>query len=54
MKMKVIAILNTDCSLKTVDYGIVANDASISSISFFMNAIKQAYKDGLEGEKESK
>ena len=48
MNMKVIALLNTDCNLKLVDYSIVANDASVSSISFFTTAIKKAYKEGLD------
>ena len=49
MKIPVIAILNTDCNLKEVDFGIVANDASISSISFFVSHIKEAYEKGTAG-----
>lgn len=42
----VIALMNTDCNVKGVEYPIVANDASISSITHFVNAIAKAYKDG--------
>lgn len=39
----VIALLNTDCDLKKVDYGVIANDGSLSSISFFLDKVKEAY-----------
>ena len=42
----VIALLNTDTDLKDIDYPIVANDTSISSISFFVSEIVKAYKEG--------
>ncbi len=42
----VIAVLNTDTDLKDIDYPIVANDTSISSISFFVSEIVRAYKEG--------
>ena len=42
----VIAVANTDCNIKLVDYPIVANDASVSSISFFVTEIVKAYKAG--------
>jgi len=46
MGIPVIALLNTDCDIKIVDYPIVANDSSVSSISFFVDAIINAYKAG--------
>lgn len=49
MNIPVIAILNTDCNLKQVEHGIVANDASVMSISFFLNKIKEAYTNGASG-----
>lgn len=49
MNLPVIAVLNTDCNLKQVDYPIVANDASISSITFFLSKIKEAYTNGSSG-----
>lgn len=54
MKIPVIALLNTDCNIKKVEVPIVANDASISSISFFISKIKEAYMDGLNGAKDKK
>lgn len=49
MNIPVIAVLNTDCSLKQVEYGIIANDASVMSISFFLNKFKEAYAKGSDG-----
>ncbi len=42
----VIAITNSDTNIKTIDYPIVGNDASIPSIKFFTNSIAEAYKAG--------
>ncbi len=47
--LPIFAILNTDCNLKQIDYPIVGNDASITSISFFLNKIKDAYQKGASG-----
>ncbi len=51
IKIPIIAVLNTDCNLKEIDYPIVANDASVSSISFFVSRIKEAYEKGSAGTK---
>jgi small subunit ribosomal protein S2 len=51
MNLPVIGVLNTDCNLKQVEFPIVANDASVLSITFFVNAIKDAYRNGQSGEK---
>jgi small subunit ribosomal protein S2 len=51
MGLPVIAVLNTDCNLKDVDYPIVANDASVSSVTYFLNKIKEAYLKGSQGVK---
>ncbi len=42
----VVALANTDCNIKEIDFPIVANDASVSSISFFVSEIVKAYKAG--------
>jgi len=42
----VVAVANTDCNIKLVDFPIVANDASVSSIEFFVSEIVKAYKAG--------
>lgn len=44
MHIPVIALLNTDCDMKTVEYPILANDGSTSSIEFFVNEIVSAYE----------
>ncbi len=49
MNLPVIALLNTDCNLKQVEHPIVGNDASVSSISFFVRAVKNAYTKGVAG-----
>jgi small subunit ribosomal protein S2 len=54
MNIPIIALLNTDCNLKNIDYPIVANDASVSSINFFLSQIKDAYNEGLIGEQNKK
>lgn len=51
MGLPVIAVLNTDCNLKDVDFPIVANDASVSSVTFFLNKIKESYGKGSQGVK---
>jgi small subunit ribosomal protein S2 len=42
----VISLCGSDNNIKEVDYPIVANDASLSSIAFFVEEIAKAYKDG--------
>jgi small subunit ribosomal protein S2 len=42
----VITISNTDTNIKGIDFPIVANDGSMSSIKFFAEMVKQAYVDG--------
>ena len=49
MNLPVIALLNTDCDLKKVQFPIIANDASVSSISFFLAKVKEAYTKGSAG-----
>ena len=49
MNLPVIALLNTDCNLKQVTFPVISNDASVSSISFFLNKVKKSYEDGAKG-----
>lgn len=42
----VIALVNSDSNIKSIDYPIVANDTGIPSIKFFTKAIGEAYKEG--------
>lgn len=49
MGIPVIALLGSDCNLKEVEYPIPGNDASATSIKFFVNEIVAAYKAGQLG-----
>lgn len=51
MNLPVIGVLNTDCNIKQVEFPIIANDASVSSITFFLEAVKEAYRKGTSGDK---
>lgn len=42
----IIGLANSDSNIKTVDYPIVGNDASLPSVSLFVAALVKAYKDG--------
>ena len=44
MNIPVIALAGTDCDVTLINYPIVANDASVSSITFFVNEIAKAYQ----------
>jgi len=46
MGIPVIALMGSDCDIKTVDYPIPGNDASMVSITFFVDQIVLAYKEG--------
>jgi len=50
MNLPVIALLNTDCSLKNIEFPIVANDSSMSSITFFLNENKESYASCSNGD----
>lgn len=47
LKIPVIAVANSDCSIDEISYPLVGNDASGSSITFFVQQIVAAYKEGL-------
>ncbi len=51
MNLPVIAVMNTDCNIKQVEFPIIANDASVMSITFFLDAVKNAYRNGVASEK---
>lgn len=45
-KVPVIALSGSDCDVREIDYPIIANDSSKSSIEFFVATIEEAYKEG--------
>lgn len=42
----VIALSGSDCNIKDISYPLVGNDASQTSIQFFVNEITKAYSEG--------
>ena len=42
----VVALANSDCNLKEVNFPIPGNDSSLSSITFFIGQIVEAFKAG--------
>ena len=48
VRIPVIGIANSDCDIKNIDYPIVANDSSASSIEFFIKELIKSYKEGQE------
>jgi small subunit ribosomal protein S2 len=46
LHVPVIAIANTDTNIKGIEFPIVANDGSLSSISFIVDSIVAAYRSG--------
>ncbi len=48
MGISLLALANSDCNMKEIDHPIPANDVSRSSISFFLDKIREAYKEGVE------
>jgi small subunit ribosomal protein S2 len=51
MNIPIVSVLSTDCDLKQVEYPIVANDASVLSITFFLSKIKEALGNGVKNNK---
>lgn len=44
MNIPIIALSGTDCDISDIKYPIVANDSSVSSITFFVNELAKAYQ----------
>lgn len=42
----VVALSGSDCDLRGIDYPVVANDANVESIRFFIDQLAAAYRDG--------
>lgn len=53
MKIPVISLSNSDCDLSMITYPILGNDASMSSITFFVGEIAEAYREGVKAKVES-
>ena len=46
MKVETLALANTDCDLAKITYPIVANDAALLSVKYFLSEIASAYEAG--------
>ncbi|MDP3962297.1 MAG: 30S ribosomal protein S2 [bacterium] len=46
MGVPVVALAGSDCNIKEISYPMVGNDASQTSIQFFVNEITKAYAEG--------
>lgn len=42
----IVSVSSTDCDLTLIDYPIVANDGSVKSIEYFVEALATAYESG--------
>ncbi len=49
----VISLMNSDCDTSTATYPILANDASVKSISFFVGKVAEMYKKNLQAVKKA-
>lgn len=47
LSIPVIAILNSDCDSSRITHPIPANDASLHSVAFILDAVAQAYENNL-------
>lgn len=47
LHIPIVAVVNSDCNIKNIDYPIVANDTASNSIEFFINRLAAAYQAGL-------
>ncbi len=45
LKIPVISLSGSDCNIKHIEHPIVGNDASVSSIQFFIDRIVSTYKE---------
>jgi len=52
LKVPVVSLSSSDCNLGDVSYPVVANDSSRETISYFLNQLVAAYKEGLMTVKE--
>ncbi|HEX9608813.1 MAG TPA: 30S ribosomal protein S2 [Candidatus Paceibacterota bacterium] len=48
LKIPVVGLMNSDGNFKEVTYPIVGNDSAAKSVTFFVEEIARAYKDGLQ------
>lgn len=47
MKIETIALLNSDCNKNEITYPILANDSALKSVTFFLEALRDAHQVGV-------
>lgn len=47
-RVETIALMNSDCDLDEVTYPILANDAALHSVRYFLRALCDAYQEGVK------
>jgi ribosomal protein S2 len=45
LHIPVVALSNTDCTIEGIEYPIVGNDGSVSSVRFVLETIKNALSE---------
>lgn len=48
MKIETIALLNSDCNKNEITYPILANDSALKSVTFFLEALRDALEAGVK------
>lgn len=48
MNIPVIALCGSDCNISEVNYPIVGNDATLSSVNYFVEQVVNAYNEGVK------
>ena len=48
MKIETIALLNSDCNKNEITYPILANDSALKSVTFFLEALRDAHQAGVK------
>ncbi len=48
-KTPVVGIMNSDCDVSQVLYPVIGNDSSRESVTFFLDQIVEAYREGRKG-----
>jgi small subunit ribosomal protein S2 len=48
LRIPIIALCGSDCNIDNIACPVVANDSQVASITYFLKAVSDAYKEGLK------
>lgn len=48
VKVPTVSLLNSDCNKSEITYPVLANDAALESVRFFLSKVKEAYQQGAK------